>query len=51
LRKKITTKKTAMNQEFEHDALDREDNLHEIFRHWEQRYTTPQFDPEPFVRR
>jgi hypothetical protein len=28
-----------------------EDDLHEIFRQWEQLYTTPSFNPEPFVRR
>lgn len=28
-----------------------ERDLHELFRIWEQRYTTLSYDPEPIVRR
>jgi len=39
------------NQEIDLAKLADEKDLHEIFRIWEQRYTTLSFDPEPFVRR
>lgn len=37
-----------MNQDT--DILEQRD-LHEIFRVWEQKYSTANFDPEPYVKR
>ena len=37
--------------EMEIERLAEERDLHEIFRIWEQMYMTPNFDPEPVVRR
>lgn len=31
--------------------INEERDLHELFKTWEQRYTTPNYDPEPIVRR
>ncbi|KAG5677622.1 hypothetical protein PVAND_007364 [Polypedilum vanderplanki] len=40
-----------MNQQQQEADLAEINDLHEIFRIWEQKYTSTNFDPEPFVRR
>lgn len=39
-----------MGSERENVDVALEKDIHELFRIWEQRYTTPNFDPEPIVR-
>lgn len=41
-----TESETSLNQ-----RISQERDLHELFRIWEQRYTTNGYDPEPIVRR
>lgn len=38
-------------QENEVARIHEERDLHELFRIWEQKYTTTNYDPEPVVRR
>lgn len=40
-----------MNQQQQETDLADLSDLHEIFRIWEQKYTTSNFDPEPYVKR
>ena len=37
--------------ESEQARINEERDLHEIFKIWEQRYSTSSYDPEPIVRR
>lgn len=41
----------SSQQENEVARINEERDLHELFRIWEQRYTTANYDPEPIVRR
>lgn len=41
----------SSQQENEVTRINEEKDLHELFRIWEQRYTTASYDPEPIVRR
>ena len=47
----VEVKKMSSQVETEQARINEERDLHELFRIWEQRYTTPNYDPEPIVRR